>query len=409
MKKIKSLVAIVTLTAMFAVTLAGCGKKEPDASQDTQDEQVTEEGTGEQTDDTTDAVEAAAEEPVDTRTPIQKFWDGDWYGIMWVTAANGNYEAFNNSYWDAMAVLDVDESGNADMVLWYEGMSKEKPVSEVKLQISEEYGSGEMGAALSQSGWIFANSDTGNGDVKQGDWIIDPITDEFSNKYRNNMIHIEGEYKDGSGAIHYHFFLRQWGELWDDVAQDPDMLIPPHYDEWYVGLVQDGYAMPVNIGEPGTVKMGEETATASAGTDSSNVAPSNGAAYDGSELVLVDDEYCKIVFNGMGAYTYNAEWIGYLCEITNKKDYDINFSSYADPEPEVQTFDSIGTRSKCYYNGEKCKVHFDNSVNAGATMTDCCLVIDGVTDVSQLGNVNGYISVVNNETGEILESIPYSF
>lgn len=38
-------------------------------------------------------------------------------------------------------------------------------------------------------------------------------------------------------------------------------------------------------------------------------------------------------------------------------------------------------------------------------MSDACLAIDGVTDTSQLGNVSGYISASNNDTGEVLNNV----
>lgn len=53
--------------------------------------------------------------------------------------------------------------------------------------------------------------------------------------------------------------------------------------------------------------------------------------------------------------------------------------------------------------------HMGYTVKAGKTMSDACMAIDGVTDVSELGDVHGYISVSNNDTGEVILNIPYSF
>jgi len=334
---------------------------------------------------------------------------------MWFTGGTGDYEVYDNQYWDAMGTIDVDENGNADMVLWYEAVDRDNPVAEVKLTISEDSGSGEMGAAISESGWMFVNSDTGNGDVNHADWIIDPMTDIYSKRHGSDMIHIEGDYLDGTGEIYYHFFLRKWGTLWDDIAEDPELLIPGLYDSWYKPLVEEGYAMPKNIGDDGSVKMDEAAGAKSPATDTEGQKESVGNAsasvstYDGGELVLVDDEYCKVVIKGMGAHPYNESWIGYLVEVTNKADFNILFTSYAEPDTGVQTIDSLGTGNTCYYNGEKCKTHFSEVINAGMTNDKACLVIDGVTDVSQLGNIQGYVVIVNNETGEVLNNIPYSF
>lgn len=86
----------------------------------------------------------------------------------------------------------------------------------------------------------------------------------------------------------------------------------------------------------------------------------------------------------------------------------MGFYSYAEPNSNEQTWDSIGTGNTCYYKGVICDTHFENVVNAGKTMDDTCLVIDGITDVSQLGEVEGYISITNNETGEVLNNYPYA-
>lgn len=431
MKKFTQAVSVTLVCAMLAMTFAGCGKEENDVTPATEPEQAVEQATETQTDEVKEeekeVEEAPAEEPeeeivmepVDIRTPVQKFWGGDWFGVMWVTKATGNYKNFDNSYWDAMGKIDVDADGNADMLLWYEGQTRDNPVSETKLTISADSGSGEMGAAISESGWMFVNSDTGNGDIKHADWIIDPMTDQYSAKYGNNLMHIEGEYIDGSGTIYYHFFMRKWGELWDDIASAKEILVPEYYDKWYLPLINEGYAMPDNLGDEGSVTMAEneskflaypEGAGDKEDTDagSADAPASSGGTYDGSELVLCDDEYCKIVVNGMGCNPYNDSWIGYLVQLTNKTDFSVNFSSYAEPAQQEQTIDSLGTRSTCYFKGEKCKTHFDYTVNSGFTVDDC-IVIDGVTDVSQLGDVKGYICVVNNDTGEILNNVPYSF
>jgi len=415
-------VAMVLILAVLC--MAGCGKKKEEnkvADEITQSVQEAAELANDESGETEETQEEIIEEPVDTRTPVQKFWGGDWYGIMWFTYGSGNYEVYANQYWDAMATIDVDESGDAEIVMWYEAQDRDTPVADVKMTISEDSGSGEMGAAISESGWAFVNSDTGNGDIDHAEWIIDPMTDPVSAKYGNDMIHIEGEFIDGSGSYYYHFFFRKWGTLWEDVAEDPEMLLPGLYYDWYKPLVEDGYAMPENIGDEGSVKMSDLDSNAQANAPSSNSdtdssakeetssAPKGGSTYDGSRMVLLDNEYCTVTVNGTGCNPYNDSWIGYMFELTNKSDFSIYFASYAEMDTNEQTLSSLGKGDTCYYNGELCKTHFGNTIKAGASMDNACLAIDGVTDVSQLGNVQGYIAVVNNETGEVLYNIPYSF
>lgn len=415
----KMLVTIFVVSMLLAAI--GCGKKEPKQESNTE---VITESTVEETSETeeTDLMEEVAEEiiPEDTETPVHKFWNGDWYGYIWIAEADGGLAQWQNSFWDAMATIDVAENGEADMLFWYEGLSRETPAGQVQLTISEDSGSGEMGAAISESGWIFIDSDTGNGDIHHADWIIDPMTDVTSVKFGNDMIHFYGEYVEGDGSMNYHFFLRKWGSYWDDVAKDEEELIPRGYDIWYKPLIDEGYAMPNNFGDNGTVKMGDATtdsSVSSTSAESSDTESSTSAAtntqttggYEGGELVLVDDEYCTITVTGTGCNPNNDAWIGYVMEIVNKTDDSLYFTSYAEPDLNGQKITDLGKGNTCFYGGAVTKTHMGYTLKGGKTMSDACLAIDGVTDISQLGNVQGYISVSNNDTGEVLNNVPYSF
>lgn len=415
---------VATITGLLTFSLIGCGKDDADtkAQSDEVTEVVYEEASSEPGVVSEIPEETSEEEtevvPEDTTSPIQNFWAGDWYGYMWIDSADGGLAEWANCYWDALATIDVDENGNADMLFWYESLSRENPAGHVQLTISEASGSGEMGAAISESGWIFVDSDTGNGDVKHADWIIDPMTDATSAKFGNDMIHFYGEYVEGDGSLSYHYFLRKWGTYWDDVATDEDELMPRGYEIWYKPLIDDGYAMPNNIGDAGSVKMDgsisdaapitettdNQSSTASAPSD----APVSGG-YDGGELVLVDDEYCKITVTGTGCNANNDAWIGYVMEIINKTDNSLYFTSYAEPDLNGQTINDLGKGNTCFFGGSVTKTHMGYTLKGGKTMSDACLAIDGVTDTSQLNNVQGYISVSNNDTGEVLNNIPYSF
>ena len=421
MKKIirKMLVAIVTV--LLALSLIGCGNDDANpTSQPTEVTEATNEVVASETSDETPEEVATEAIPEDTTTPIQKFWAGDWFGYMWIDSADGALSEWENCYWDAMATIDVDETGNADMLFWYESLSRENPAGHVQLTISENSGSGEMGAAISESGWIFVDSDTGNGDVKHADWIIDPMTDVTSVKFGNDMIHFYGEYVEGDGSLSYHYFLRKWGSYWDDVAADEEELIPRGYNMWYKPLIDEGYAMPNNIGDAGVAKMDGSSLEASTAvattdatddqtpTDASPATPATGG-YDGGELVLVDDEYCKITVTGTGANANNDAWIGYVMEIVNKTDDSLYFTSYAEPDLNGQKLSDLGKGNTCFFGGSVTKTHMGYTLKGGKTMSDACLAIDGVTDTSQLGNVSGYISVSNNDTGEVLNNVPYSF
>lgn len=407
-KMCKLLVTVVT--GLLTLSLIACSKNDVETKSQTNEPTDT-------VSSETGSEEAAPETVEDTTSPIQEFWAGDWFGYMWIDSADGGLAEWENCYWDAMATIDVDEDGNADMLFWYESLSRENPAGHVQLTISESSGSGEMGAAISESGWIFVDSDTGNGDVKHADWIIDPMTDVTSKKFGNDMIHFYGEYVEGDGSLSYHYYLRKWGTYWDDVAADEDELTPRGYEMWYKPLIDDGYAMPNNIGDAGLVKMdGSSAETASTETTEEQTSASNpssaasaAGSYDGGELVLVDDEYCKITVTGTGSNPNNDAWIGYVMEIVNKTENSLYFTSYAEPDLNGQKLSDLGKGNTCLFGGTVTKTHMGYTIKEGKTISDACLAIDGVTDTSQLGNVQGYISVSNNDTGEVLNNVPYSF
>lgn len=428
MKKTMYKVLVTIVAGLLTLSLFGCGKKEADTkAKPVETTEAVKEEVVPEAETTEELIEEAETEviPEDTTTPVQKFWAGDWFGYMWIDSADGGLSEWENCYWDAMATIDVDEEGNADMLFWYESLSRENPAGHVQLTISEASGSGEMGAAISESGWIFVDSDTGNGDVKHADWIIDPMTDVTSAKFGNDMIHFYGEYTEGDGSLSYHYFLRKWGAYWDDVATDEEELVPRGYEIWYKPLIDEGYAMPNNIGDAGSVKMdGSISDTASSVESTGNLTAAEGdsqvtgdgksdlpasGGYDGGELVLVDDEYCKITVTGTGCNSNNDAWIGYVMEIVNKTDDSLYFTSYANPDLNGQTVSDLGKGNTCNFGGEVTKTHMGYTLKAGKTMSDACLAIDGVTDTSQLGNVTGYISVSNNDTGEVLNNVAYAF
>ena len=415
-KKIRRML-LICITGLLVLSIVGCGKKNPDNN--AQPSESTEPASSEVIpESTTETPKEEAEVVIeDTTNPIQDFWAGDWFGYMWIDSADGGLAEWENCYWDAMATIDVDENGNADMLFWYESLSREKPAGHVQLTISEASGSGEMGAAISESGWIFVDSDTGNGDIKHADWIIDPMTDVTSSKFGNDMIHFYGEYVEGNGSLSYHYYLRKWGAYWDDVAADEEELIPRGYEIWYKPLIEDGFAMPNNIGDAGSVKMDGSSSEAITTTESTEAqAPSDASSdiqvsggYDGGELVLVDDEYCKITVTGTGTNANNEAWIGYVMEIVNKTEDSLYFTSYAEPDLNGQKLSDLGKGNTCFFGGTVTKTHMGYTLKGGKTMSDACLAIDGVTDTSQLSNVQGYISVSNNDTGEVLNNVPYSF
>ena len=81
------------------------------------------------------------------------------------------------------------------------------------------------------------------------DWIIDPALAGRFEGY-DNVICIDGSYTadDGTSGLTYYIYLRPWGQLWDDIAQEFPDDIPYYYESWYLPLVQAGQSAPERIG-----------------------------------------------------------------------------------------------------------------------------------------------------------------
>lgn len=95
----KTLCLVLALAMVFS--MAGCGEAKKDDSKiekslsgklDKLNDKLEKETEGPEIAEPTEipAPAEVEEEIVDTKTPIQKFWGGDWYGIMWITNSSGN-------------------------------------------------------------------------------------------------------------------------------------------------------------------------------------------------------------------------------------------------------------------------------------------------------------------------------
>jgi len=241
-----------------------------------------------------------------------------------------------------------------------------------------------------------------------------------------DLVVIDDEYLDGDDTLKYSLHLKPWGVRWEGEESK----------DYYEAAIKDYIAMLDSNEAPkyGWVNpvYGEEASQAVAKADSSDAgsddidssvsdtdaneaasstqSATDPNAVDPDNYVIVDNDMFKITVTGVGAYEYNADWIGYTLIIESKTDYTLGFGSTAEEYALDADIYSIKNNT-CYYNGEVTETHFKTMVKAGATDDKTVLAIDGITDVSQVKNVKGYIKVWNNETGgsDIIGYYPYSF
>lgn len=183
-------------------------------------------------------------EPVPVeKTDIQKYWNGDWYGYMFVSDCGGAFAPFRALSWDACATIDVDENGDGKITLWYNpddegyGQAYDDPIAVCDINISKDNGFGEHGIGVSKDGWAFG--DTTGGHVGASDWVLEPGSKGDS----PDELWFGATFTDGDNYMDYHFALRPWGDLWEDEKNPLDILIPRFYP-WYMELLDDGWAMP---------------------------------------------------------------------------------------------------------------------------------------------------------------------
>jgi hypothetical protein len=153
---------------------------------------------------------------------LQEWWDGDWYGYWEPHSVTDDYNHLDEGRWDCYATIKMNPDNTGVIYLWEDG----EDFATVDITLSE-YGVGDKGAAMSESGHYW------NGDeIGHADWIIDPgIYD-----YEDYMV-IDGRYVDEDDeGFYYMVYLRPWGQLWEENPEDER---PPWYEDWYLGCYSD--------------------------------------------------------------------------------------------------------------------------------------------------------------------------
>lgn len=204
-----------------------------------------------------------------TGDTLLDWWNGDWYGWWTVTGGDGDYEEWNNKWWDCCANISIGADYTGTVEIWDETEPRGNGVSYAEVSLNEA-GTGEHGTMTSEGGWFMW------ADLAHADWIVDPGIVDY-----DDLICIDGWYEDEDGSFHYAMYLRPWGTLWDDVAADDPDNLPYYYESWYLPLVEAGKAMPDTLG-------GE----AQDGTNEDEVTQQSGAEPEQTGTAA-DDEYGK--------------------------------------------------------------------------------------------------------------------
>lgn len=176
--------------------------------------------------------EELADEPINVDTD---WWNREWYGWWMTSSCEGEYETWEDGWWDCCAEITMDENGQGHLLLWEEDYSRDEPLAEIDLVLTED--GGTMGTAVSKSGYFLDMN------VSRGDYVMDPSQNSYE-----NLLSLQGWYEAGDGGFYFEVYLRPWGQLWDDMIADDEGFAPYYYDQ-YVKAVENGESAPEDIYE----------------------------------------------------------------------------------------------------------------------------------------------------------------
>ena len=203
-----------------------------------------------------------------TGDALLDWWNGEWYGWWKMTGCYGDYESMEGDWWDICGLVNIGSDYTGMITLWDEDYTRAEPMAMVSVSLNKA-GTGEHGTVMSEGGWF---TDV---DLEHADWIVDPGLMSY-----DDMIWIDGDYKNGDDEFHYDIYLRPWGLSWDDIEESG---WPYRYSDWYLPLIDAGKSMPHSIG-----------ADAPAGSGNTGVAASNlGGNTSGGDGIVTEEQVQK--------------------------------------------------------------------------------------------------------------------
>lgn len=182
------------------------------------------------------SAESAADVPATVNDPapcddeLLNWWNGGWYGWWHITAASGDYEPYDDYWWNACAFIDIGADYTGTIEIWDQDAPRaESTTGYVQISLNSA-GTSEHGTVMSEDGWFLEQN------LEHADWIVDPGIAKYA-----DMFWTTGCMETDSGSLDYEIYLRPWGMRWNDVAEDD---IPTFYSDWYLPLIESGASMP---------------------------------------------------------------------------------------------------------------------------------------------------------------------
>ena len=146
------------------------------------------------------------------------WWTRDWYGWWHVTNCTGEYENWEDNWWNACAHIE-GRGDQLQVIIWDQDLPRDNAVAEFSLQL------GADGSAVSGRGYYM---DMG---LEGGELNVAPSS------VRDDVLYLDLHYAVGKGAYEVDAMFKPWGATWDDVSEDD---IPYLYESWYLPLIQSG-------------------------------------------------------------------------------------------------------------------------------------------------------------------------
>ena len=191
------------------------------------------------------ALHAPAPESGTVQDSEYDSWAGDYYGYWTAYEVNGKFAESGNyrhGYWDTCATIEV--YGDRGYIRIWDEDGDNVAASELR------FGPGltDKGSMTTTDGYFYAS------DLTDGSWVVDPGMGMFRDF--EGFLVISGRYYEPEGSenwIDYYIFLRPWGMDWEDILYGDmsemiyDDMMPRHYKDWYMPLVEAGKPMPADF------------------------------------------------------------------------------------------------------------------------------------------------------------------
>ncbi len=179
-------------------------------------------------------------------------WQGDYYGY-WITYnVSGRFEeeGYLGHYWDVCASLEVD-GDEGSLRIWDED-------GDYLADAALSFGPGltEKGRMTTSGGFFYSC------DLSGGVWQADPGAG-LMRDYKGFIFLNCRYYETADNWVDYYIFLRPWGMDWEDVrtgdmsAMPYENMLPRHYEDWYLPLIEAGEPMPGDFSGLNAEKEGE--------------------------------------------------------------------------------------------------------------------------------------------------------